>query len=210
MPDVRRWAGVLVSPGRGILWEFPAVVLIPFGAVALARIGRRREAVAILLLCGALLANTAAWYMWWGGWCWGLRLFSPAIPLLAVVTGAGVDRLTGRARRWVPAVLLILGFVWALPGVVTDILGGYGNLADGNVWQLTAYPPYGAWQFLERIRAESPHDAGAVDILWFRLAHLTGSWSLLIPIVLVAISAVLVWHSLRLVVVEERSLEKAI
>jgi hypothetical protein len=203
MPDVTRWIGVLVSPGRGILWEFPAVILIPFGTVALARVGRRREAAVILVLCAALLTNTAAWYMWWGGHSWGLRLFGPAIPLLAVVAGVGVDRLRGWTRRWVPAVLLFLGFVWALPGVITDILGGYGDLGE-NVWPLTTYPPYGAWQFLERIRPNSLHDAGAVDILWFRLADVTGSWSLLVPVVLVAISAALVYYSLRLTVDEER------
>ena len=196
-PDVARWAGVLISPGRGILWEFPAVALIPFGTMALIRIGRRREAVAILVLSAALLTNTAAWYMWWGGFCWGLRLFAPAVPLLAVVAGVGVDRLSGKARRCLPAVLLGLGFIWTLPGVMTDILAGYGDLGDGNPWQLSAYPPYGAWQFLERIRPESPSDARAVDIIWFRLAEDTGGWSLLVPTVLLGCAAVLVWRGVH-------------
>ena len=195
-PSLERWAGSLVSPGRGILWEFPAVVLVPLGVVALVRASRTREVIAVLALSGALLTNTVAWYMWWGGWCWGLRLFGPAIPLLAVVAGAGIDRLRGNVRRWLPTVLLVLGFFWALPGVVTDILGGFGNLGDGNVWRLAAYPPYGAWQFLDRIFAESFQDAGAVDIVWFRLVHLTGGWSLCVPLVLLGVSIVLVKRSL--------------
>lgn len=205
IPDAWRWAGVLFSPGRGILWEFPAVVLLPYGAVWLTRIGRRLEAGVILVLSAALLLNTTAWYMWWGGWSWGLRLFMPAVPLLAVVAGAGVDGLRGAARRWLPGALLFGGFVWALPGVATDILGGYGEATgSGEVWQLTAYPPYGAWHFLQRVRAQVPEDAGAVDILWFRLAHTTGNWSLLVPVVLLAIAAVLVAHSLRLQVDGDR------
>ena len=195
IPSLERWAGALVSPGRGILWEFPAVVLVPLGVVALVRATRTREVVAVLILSGALLANTVAWYMWWGGWCWGLRLFGPAIPLLAIVAGAGIDSLKGEVRRWLPRVLLVLGFVWALPGVVTDILGGFGDLGDGNVWRLAAYPPYGAWQFLDRIFAESFQDARAVDILWFRLAHLTDGWSLCVPLALLGMSSVLVKRS---------------
>ena len=207
VPDVVRWAAVLISPGRGILWEFPAVVLVPFGAVALARLGRRREAITLLALCGALLVNVAAWFMWWGGWCWGLRLFTPATPLLAVLAGAGVDRLRGRKRGWLPALLLLAGFLWAMPGVVTDIHGGYGGLADGtqNAWQLAAYPPYGAWQFLVRLRAEMPADAGAADILWLRLARETGNGSLLVPILLVALAAILAMRSRALVRAGEKS-----
>ncbi|MBM63148.1 MAG: hypothetical protein CL484_09395 [Acidobacteria bacterium] len=197
-PSFERWAGALVSPGRGLIWEFPAVVLVPLGLVVLASRGRTREAVAILVLSVTLLASTVAWYMWWGGWCWGLRLFGPAIPLLAVVAGCGVERLSEKTSGWVPALLLALGLLWAVPGVVTDILGGFGNLGDGNVWQLAAYPLYGAWQFLERVFAESFQDAGAVDILWFRMVHRTGWMSLLIPVALLAISSMLLKRSFNL------------
>ena len=61
----------------------------------------------------------------------------------------------------------------------------------------------GAWQFLERVWAESTTDVGSVDILWFRLAHLTGNWSLLVQIALLAIPAVLVARSRRAVIAED-------
>src|SRR5262245_60955489 len=93
IPTVKTWAGVLISPGRGILWEFPAILLTPLGTLALFRSGRRREAITILSLVAVLLLSTSAWYMWWGGWCWGLRLFNPAMPLLAVLAGIGLDRI---------------------------------------------------------------------------------------------------------------------
>ena len=197
VPDIKRWAGVLVSPGRGIIWEFPAIALIPLGSMALFRRGKRRELLAILFLSGALLLNTSAWYMWWGGFCWGLRLFSPAVPLLAVVAGAGADQLRAKIRGMAGGTLLALGFVWALPGLMIDILGGYGELGE-KVWPIAAYPPYGAWQFLQRLRPQSPEDVHTLDILWFRLAPATGNWSLLVPVVLVMTAAVLFARSRRL------------
>jgi hypothetical protein len=135
--------------------------------------------------------------MWWGGFCWGLRLFSPAVPLLAVVAGAGTDQLRAKIRGVAGGILLALGFLWALPGLMIDILGGYGELGE-KVWPIAAFPPYGAWQFLQRLRPQSPEDVHTLDILWFRLAPATGNWSLLVPIVLVATAAVLFARSRRL------------
>ena len=205
IPDLHRWAGALVSPGRGILWEFPAILLLPFGALALVQAGRLREVVAMLVLCAALFVNTIAWYMWFGGWCWGLRLFTPATPLLASVAGLGVDRLKGALRRWLPVLCLLAGFVWALPGTITDVMGGYGNATgEGKDWLLTAYPPIGAWQFVDRWFATGLDDAHAVDILWFRLARATGYWSVAVPLVLLAISIVLGARGMRLLLRERR------
>jgi hypothetical protein len=190
IPTVKTWAGVLISPGRGILWEFPAIVLTPIGVLALFRSGRRREAITILSLVAVLLLSTSAWYMWWGGWCWGLRLFNPAVPLLAVLAGIGLDRIQPGLRRLAGGAVLLFGFVWALPGLLTDLLGGYGELGE-NVWALAAYPPYGAWQFVQRLRGESLEDMHSVDIVWFRLAHLTGNWSLLPPVLFLAVAVTL-------------------
>lgn len=206
VPDASRLAHVLVGPARGILWEFPAIVLVPLGAVALVRRGCRREAQALLLLCGALLLNTASWKMWWGGWCWGLRLFLPAIPLLAVVAGAGIDRLGPNLRRWLPGLALLAGFVWALPGVLTDMLEGFARMTDAapTAWTLDAFPPYGAWRFLKRPFPDTAIDNDVVDILWFRLAPVTGYWSLLVPIVLLAFAVLLAVWSARELLAEER------
>lgn len=193
-PDLARWAAVTVSPGRGILWEFPAIVLAPLGVLALAAAGRRLEAIVLAAICAALFTNVAAWAAWWGGWCWGLRLFHPAIPLLAVLAGAATQRLRGRTNDWVPPLLLAGGLLWAIPGVVTDILGGFASGMDnsGFTWKLASYPPYGAWRFLRHAFPVSPVDANTVDILWLRLAPSTGYWSLAVPAVLLTIAAALV------------------
>ena len=195
VPDAMRWLAVLVSPGRGVVWEFPAIVFAPLGVWMLVRAGRARDGIVVAALGGALLVNVAAWAAWWGGWCWGLRLFLPAIPLAAVLAGIAIG---GLGRRWnvAAAAALAAGFAWALPCTVTDILGGYGALTEdvpnGWHWQLSAYPPIGAWKFLTHVFARSATDAGAVDILWFRQAPVVGTWLLAVPAMLLTAAAVLV------------------
>lgn len=200
MPDTTRVLGVLVSPARGIIWEFPALVLAPLGFRALWRTSARWVAVAMVALAGVQLANVATWLMWWGGWNWGLRLFGPAIPLLAVLAGFGASALGPRTRRWLPGLLLLAGIAWAAPGIVTDLLGGYGLLADGpeGSWRIDAFPPYGAWQFLERWSPRAEIDWGSVDNLWVRLTRTHGDLVLLVPALLLGTAAVLAGRAWQL------------
>jgi hypothetical protein len=128
------------------------------------------------------LLNVALWDIWWGGWNWGLRLFVPALPLLAIVAACGIPALTPRLRFWLPAIVLILGLLWAIPGVITDPLGGYAGTYDGTrgSFRLSAYPPFGAWAYFKHWRAVSPTDQNALDILWLRAARGSQNISLLI------------------------------
>jgi hypothetical protein len=73
--------------------------------------------------------------------------------------------------------------VWAVPGMVTDLLGGYGGTYDGTAqsFRLAAYPPIGAWPFLQHLRAFNLVDPHGVDTIWFRLARRSHNLSLLAP-----------------------------
>ncbi len=71
--------GLLVSPGRGLLFFAPLALLAPF---ALRRLpGPARVLCGILPL--VLLLVAARWFSWHGASCWGPRLLLPALPLLA-------------------------------------------------------------------------------------------------------------------------------
>jgi hypothetical protein len=192
--------GSLLSPARGILWSFPAVILAAIGAVALWRT-RRREVVALTALCGLQLLNVAAWHDWFGGWNWGLRLFVPALPVIAVLAGAGVAALRGRTRVLVTGIAFAAGVLWAVPTVVTDLLGGYGGTYAGTraSFLLHGYPPLGAWAFFHHWRAQGVLDSNGADILWLRMARTTHNLSLLALLLLAGLAALLAVWVARLV-----------
>ena len=174
--------GLLVSPGRGILLAFPLLLLAPLGLWRLRATEYRLAALAIAGVVLALLLNNALWSQWWGSWSWGPRLLVPALPLLAVPAAIGAVSLRPALRAWLPALLLLGGVAWAIPGSVTDLLTGYGAAHDsaGRSWALTAYPPL--WALVH---------GGVVDILWIRLARSSGYLSLLVPATLLGLACYL-------------------
>ena len=177
-------AGALLSPGRGLLLSFPAILFVPLGLHSFWGTRHRAAALALAGLAGSQLLNVAAWHMWWGGWNWGLRLFVPALPLLAVLAARGVQALPSGARPWLPASLLATGLLWALPCVVTDFFGGYAARYDNTTsnFRWRAYPPIGAWASFRRWRALRLDDHQAADILWLRVARASRNTSLLVPV----------------------------
>jgi hypothetical protein len=84
-------AGILFSPGRGLLVYSPIIV---FALVAWAPAARksREQHRGVVALAGAFclthIGLIAMWPVWWGGYCWGPRLLTeicaPAMVLIAV------------------------------------------------------------------------------------------------------------------------------
>jgi hypothetical protein len=193
------WVGLpgdLLSPGRGIVWEFPAILLSVVGTTFLWRQRKRVEAFVLAGLPVLLLVEASVYVDFAGGWDWGFRFFQPALPLAAVLAGNGVPHLSESLRRWVPGVLLAGGIVWNIPAVVTDILGGYGaTYADTAAnFRLDAYPPIGAWRFLHHIFPTKVIDSATVDIVWFRGTKIVG-WISLIPFVALVAASGALWAS---------------
>jgi hypothetical protein len=180
-PLLEGLAGAIISPARGIVWAMPGVLIAPAGVYRLWRGEHRTVGVVLAGLSVLLLLMTAKWIAWWGGSNWGLRLFIPALPLLAVLAAVGGTALRPSVSRWFQPAVLIAGMVWAIPGIVTDALAGYAGLADGTEgsFRWDAYPPFGAWQYLKYPFATTTVDAASVDIIWFRLANATGNVSLI-------------------------------
>jgi hypothetical protein len=191
--------GLAFSPGRGLLWAFPATLLVPLGLWRWWRGGQRRTALGIGGLVAAQVLNVALWHIWWGGWNWGPRLLVPALPLIALLAAAGLAQLPARWRAPLATALLAAGLLWALPGVLTNLLGGYAGTYDGTAgsFRVRAYPPLGAWAFVQRWRASGLADANAVDILWLRTARASGNASLIPGILLLAASAAFARRALR-------------
>ena len=104
-------AGLLVSPGRGLLWFAPVAV---FGIYR----GLRSRDRAIRIIAGAAIAQIlfiALFYIWWGGLCFGPRFlcevtwigcglavlpsFRPALGHVAVIAIA-VTLVVGQLGLW--------------------------------------------------------------------------------------------------------------
>jgi hypothetical protein len=191
--------GALVSPGRGVLWEFPGLLLAGVGTALLWRQRRWLEALVLAGLPVVLFLEACQYFDWVGGWDWGFRFFQPALPLVGALAGVGVGALPRNIKSWLPPVLLAGGLVWNIPAVVTDILGGYGaTYADSAAnFRLDAYPPVGAWKFLHHIRPVGARDGSAVDIVWIRATRAIG-WVALVPLPAFLAMAALLWaHATR-------------
>ncbi|HEV8269540.1 MAG TPA: hypothetical protein VGR00_14950, partial [Thermoanaerobaculia bacterium] len=93
---------LLVGPNRGIVFFFPAVLLVLFAAVKRTRGARREELVPAAGALGTfatLLLVASAWWAWHGVGGWGPRLLVPALPVLAAYAGLALDGVSQTARR---------------------------------------------------------------------------------------------------------------
>lgn len=109
-------AGLLISPGKGVLWYAPPLLLAVAGWGALAR--RRPEVAGLVAAVAAgplLLASV--YYQWHGGGSWGPRLLLPVLPVALLGAGEVLERARGRSR----SALALSGVAAAAGGVVVAL-----------------------------------------------------------------------------------------
>lgn len=112
-PFVRGLKGLLISPGRGLLWYVPLVVVAAVGA----RRAWRRDPVLTATAAALLVARPllfASWSQWEGGVCWGPRFLVPAMPALAVGV---VEVVRGFAAWRAPARVALVAAIAVSVGV---------------------------------------------------------------------------------------------
>jgi hypothetical protein len=79
-------AGLLLSPGRGLVWYCPAMVLSVV-AFRKAKDLKFLDALLPVMIFAAFLLLHSCWTFWGGGWSWGPRFLLPALPGLAALLG---------------------------------------------------------------------------------------------------------------------------
>ncbi|HUS16101.1 MAG TPA: hypothetical protein VM536_13975, partial [Chloroflexia bacterium] len=149
--------GLLASPGKGIMFFAPPVLLAP---VALAAWWRSRdpllhaEVVAIAAQAAIVLVFHALWSSWEGNIAWGPRLILPLVPLLLWPLGALAARPGWRRAWWG---LAVIGFLVAVPGALVDQyyyfdvnhVYGAGTVAEAEMLFTPAWSQIVAhWRFL--------------------------------------------------------------
>lgn len=109
--------GLVLSPGKGVLWYCPPLLLALAGGWWFAR---RRPALALVILgiAVATLGLYARYYQWYGGGAWGTRFLVPLLPLLILPAGEVIERAWRGNRIALAGVALA-----AVLGVYVTVLG---------------------------------------------------------------------------------------
>jgi len=159
--------GLLLSPGKGLIWYCPSIVLGLAGWFLLAR----RQPRAAKLLGGVsslyLLAHSA-YNHWHGGGAWGPRLILPIVPLLVLPLAEWLQRSIH--HNWVRlglAAVLVAGFVVQLPAVLVHparaLQSLYARSASPTqytmrqLYRIADSPLLGQWQSLIEVSGLMRH-----------------------------------------------------
>lgn len=147
------WLGVLFSPTHGLAVYQPWLLL---GLLAVLPAVRKQLPAPrallppgwrtwALVVIGLQLAIVSSWWCWWGGWCWGSRLASEAVPLAALLSLAPIGMLLTTARgRAVIVTLAIVSALVHIPSVYLRQWRWYGEndwQENRDHWRWTA-PPF--------------------------------------------------------------------
>lgn len=135
--------GYLFSPGRGLWWYSPPL-LLALGAPFVAPRARWRETwlplglLALFVVIYAAVRGT----QWQGGTGWGPRYMLPLLPFLMTATLPLTERMLRAAGPWPKA---LLGLI-ALVGLAVQLGGVYVDLFDyeAHLTQQTGLLPYDA------------------------------------------------------------------
>ena len=134
-------AGLLASPGRGLVWYCPVVLAL---AGLSAKLWKRLDVLLIASIALAYLGVYSIWGDWTGGWCWGPRYLLPALPGLMALCGL----LVGPYRKLL-VVLTILALMINAPTLVSYYQRLYAEETAAqeqpDLWSLTGAPFVRVW-----------------------------------------------------------------
>jgi hypothetical protein len=125
--------GLLFSPGKGLIWYAPVVVLAPWAFVLLAKRHRALVEAFICFVAGYLLL-LSKYVVWNGGWDWGPRYLLPCLPLLVIPLGEFIEDLSTKTirRRYFLLGLAVAGLMVQLPAIYVSHNEYYLDMIEHN------------------------------------------------------------------------------
>jgi len=139
------FAGLLFSPGRGLVWYCPTMVLSVAAFLKAKKSNLLDALLPVTMFAGFLLLH-CLWAFWSGGWSWGPRLLLPGIPGLVALLG----HLEAQWRRAL-IVLTAVGFLINAPTLFTFYERYYAEENEQGVserdtlWSFSRAPFLLAW-----------------------------------------------------------------
>jgi len=120
--------GLLISPGKGILWYSPPILLALFGM---------RKFKTIIVIVIPMIILQASWHAWAGGWCYGPRRFVALLPLLMLPAGFIVQGYLKSSRgRMILIVLALVGFMMQIGGLTTNFMTYHQEAKGSLLWSV--------------------------------------------------------------------------
>lgn len=149
------FAGQLFSPGGGIIWYCPPVIMAALGFSKAVKV-RALDAFLMVSIFGAFLLLHSAVPYWEGGWSWGPRYLLPTLPAIMALTGL----LEGKAAK-ILLVLGLAGFLLNAPTLASYYERYYAEEGERGIphgamlWSPAHAPLLHAWGAASRVVADA-------------------------------------------------------
>jgi hypothetical protein len=153
--------GLWVSPGAGLVFFFPIVILLPIALKDFYRWNRGLFFLTVYILMMTWLYFGTLWYggpywqtiTWSGGLAWGPRYLIPLLPFLVIPFGSLIVNLQNHNKKTLLKVLVvslcIAGFLINLPGNLVWIYNNWdyaimrqGLSIDDEMYSTLTWDPY--------------------------------------------------------------------
>lgn len=152
--------GLTLSPGKGLLWFMPPILLGMAGFRSFARQVPREAWLCASLFLGYLLFHSPYTY-WEGGWCWGPRLLLPALPFALLPVGSLLMQSKKQTAKLALALVIILGLFIQVPAVGSNYARPLQRLFEDSpqefqkrwLFQQAYSPLIGQWRSLIEVTA---------------------------------------------------------